>query len=202
VELKTYSSIAEFAETEIIIKKSKFLGYAYPVQNADNAEKHLAEIKAKHKDASHNCYAYIINDGNMRASDDGEPQGTAGVPILSVIKKRGIQKTLIIVTRYYGGIQLGGGGLVSAYSATASEVLEKAGVKVFQESVIAKIHFPYEHEKIVEQIIKKYDISLLRTEYLEIISFEITVEQSKWQEVKNTLARFKIQVESESVCWL
>jgi uncharacterized YigZ family protein len=200
--LKTYNSVSGYAETELIVKHSRFIGRAYPVQNAENAGNHLAEIRAKYKDASHNCFAYFIDEGNMRASDDGEPQGTAGVPILSVLKKRGLQKTLVTVTRYYGGILLGSGGLVSAYSATASEVLDKAGVKVFTESVIAKIRFSYEHEKTVGQIIKKHEISLLRTEYLEVISFEITVEQSKWQEVKNTLARLKIQVESESVCWL
>jgi uncharacterized YigZ family protein len=199
--MKTYSSIARFAETEIVIKKSRFLGYAYPVQNVGNAEKHLVEIRAKNKDASHNCYAYIIEDGNMRVSDDGEPQGLAGTPILSVLKKRSLQKTLVIVTRYFGGVKLGGGGLVSAYSGTASEVLDKAGVKVYQESVIAKIRFSYEHEKIVEQIIKKHEISLLGKEYLEVISFEVTVPQEKWQEVKNTLNRFAVQVENEEVRW-
>jgi putative IMPACT (imprinted ancient) family translation regulator len=113
-----------------------------------------------------------------------------------------LHKTLVIVTRYYGGIQLGGGGLVSAYSATASEVLDKAGVKVFIESIVAKINLAYEQDNTVKQLVKKYEINILGTEYLEVITFKITVEQSKWQEVKNTLARLKIHVENESVCWL
>jgi uncharacterized YigZ family protein len=199
--LKTFSSIAGFAETEIIIKKSRFIGRTYPVQNAKNVEKYLEEIRAKHKDASHNCYAYIIDNGNMRASDDGEPQGTAGVPILSVLKKRNLQKTLVIVTRYYGGIQLGSGGLISAYSATASEVLDKAGVRVFAETVIAKIRFSYEHEKTVEHIIKNCCTEILSKEYLETILFEFAVLSEKWHEMKNTLNRFAVRVENEAVCW-
>ena len=207
--MKTYKSISGFAETELIIKHSRFIGRAYPLKETEctlslcnEAKKYLAEIRAKHKDASHNCYAYIIDDGNMRASDDGEPQGTAGIPILSVLKKRNLKKTLVIVTRYYGGVNLGSGGLVSAYTATASAVLNRAGVKIFNQSIIAKIKFGYEREKIVEQIIKKHEIRLLKTEYLEAIIIEVTAPQEKWQEVKNTLAGFKIQVESESVCWL
>ena len=200
--MKTYNSVSGFTETELIIKRSRFIGRAYHVQDIENVKKYLEEIRAEHKDASHNCYAYIIDEGNMRASDDGEPQGTAGAPILSVLKKRNLQKTLVIVTRYYGGVNLGGGGLVSAYTATASEVLDRAGVKIFSQCIIAKIRFGYEYEKIVRQIIKKHEINLLGTEYLETILFEVTATQEKWQEVKNTLAGFKIQVESEGVYWL
>jgi len=207
--LKTYKSISGFAETELIIKHSRFIGEAYPLKGTEGprslckeAKKYLAETMVKYKDATHYCYAYIIDDGNMRASDDGEPQGTAGAPILSVLKKRNLHKTLVIVTRYYGGVNLGRGGLVSAYTAAASAVLDIAGVKIFDQSIIAKIKFGYELEKIVEQIIKKYEICILGAEYHEAITFEVTAPQEKWQEVKNTLAGFKIQVESERSCWL
>ena len=120
--------IKEFYETEIIIEKSRFIAHAYQVNSIEEATLIINENKKKYWDATHNCLAFVIgkNQEYMRSSDDGEPSGTAGVPILEAIKKAGITNTLVIVTRYFGGIKLGAGGLVRAYSKATSTCLSEA----------------------------------------------------------------------------
>lgn len=123
--LTEYKTVKEFNSDEYIIKRSRFIGYANPVTTIEEANAFIAEIKSKNWDATHNVYAYILREGGIkRYSDDGEPQGTAGVPVLDVLKKEGLVDTCVVVTRYFGGILLGGGGLVRAYSHSA-----KIGVK-------------------------------------------------------------------------
>ncbi|MBQ2604549.1 MAG: YigZ family protein [Acutalibacteraceae bacterium] len=122
-----YITVDQFGYDEFTEKRSRFIGYCKPVKTQDEAVSFINEIKAKHWDAKHNVYAYILSDGQtMRYSDDGEPQGTAGVPVLEVMKKSGVVDAVIVVTRYFGGILLGGGGLVRAYSQAASIALEAA----------------------------------------------------------------------------
>lgn len=113
-------------ETRIIIKKSKFLGIACRIDNEQDAQRVLEKRKKQHYDARHHCFAYVLENGVMRYSDDGEPQGTAGLPMLEVIKKSGFSDVLIISTRYFGGTLLGTGGLVRAYTRSAVETLEAA----------------------------------------------------------------------------
>jgi len=197
--MTSYKSIVKSAETELIIKYSRFIGTACPIEDSEMAERLLEEIRTRYKDASHNCYAYIVDDGHMRFSDDGEPQGLAGTPILSVLKKRGLEKVLVVVTRYFGGVKLGGGGLVSAYSAAASAVLEKAGVKIYTKNVIAKLKFEYEKTKNVDLIIKQNGARLLEAKYLEEVNSLIAIEQEKWQDMKKTIMGFNIGIEDESI---
>lgn len=114
---------------EYIVKRSRFIGYARPVTTVDEANAFIAEIKSKHWDATHNVYAYILRDGGIkRYSDDGEPQGTAGVPVLDVLEKERLTDVCVVVTRYFGGILLGGGGLVRAYSHSAKIAVDSAEV--------------------------------------------------------------------------
>lgn len=114
---------------EYIVKRSRFIGYARPVTTVDEANAFIAEIKSKHWDATHNVYAYILRDGGVkRYSDDGEPQGTAGVPVLDVLEKENLVDVCVVVTRYFGGILLGGGGLVRAYSHSAKIAVDSAEV--------------------------------------------------------------------------
>lgn len=119
-------TIAGSAETTMTIKKSRFIGFACRAQDEQKAQEALSARKKAHYDASHNCYAYIHENGVMRYSDDGEPQGTAGLPMLDVIRKNGLTNVLVVSTRYFGGTLLGSGGLVRAYTSSASEAIAAA----------------------------------------------------------------------------
>lgn len=121
-------TIFEPVQAEIIEKKSRFIGYAAPAHTEEEAQAFLQQIRAKHRDATHNCYAYQVGEHNQyqRSSDDGEPSGTAGRPILEVVKGSGLSDVIVVVTRYFGGTLLGTGGLVRAYSATAQAALASA----------------------------------------------------------------------------
>ena len=113
--MNTYKTVKEFASDELVEKRSRFIGYCKPVTTQDEAIAFINEIKTKHWDARHNVYAYVIKDeGVSRYSDDNEPQGTAGIPVLDAIRKRDITDCVIVVTRYFGGVLLGAGGLVRA----------------------------------------------------------------------------------------
>ena len=126
----SYVTIRDFGEDKFIEKKSEFIGYAKRCESEEEAKAFTTEIKNMHKQARHNCYAYVIgeNMGIQRYSDDGEPQGTAGIPILEVMKKSNITDCAVVVTRYFGGILLGAGGLTRAYTKGASVALKAAGV--------------------------------------------------------------------------
>ncbi|SDC93986.1 uncharacterized protein, YigZ family [Melghirimyces thermohalophilus] len=125
-----YFTVKESAETEIHIQKSRFLTYVAPVETKDEADAFIDHISRRHWDATHNCHAYVLWDGQIaqKSSDDGEPSGTAGRPILEVIRNRQLINTAIVVTRYFGGIKLGAGGLIRAYSRAAATGLDAAGI--------------------------------------------------------------------------
>lgn len=126
-----YRTIDGYGEAEIMINKSRFIGYSFPVNSEEEAIGFIEDIKKKHRDATHNIYAYVIGDESniQRFSDDGEPSGTAGIPALEVIKKENLRNIVIVVTRYFGGIKLGGGGLIRAYTKV-SKIAIDAGVIV------------------------------------------------------------------------
>ena len=127
--MNTYKTVRKLASDELTEKRSRFIGYCRPVKTQDEANAFISEIKTKHWDARHNVYAYVLREGGIeRYSDDGEPQGTAGMPVLEVIRKRGVTDCVIVVTRYFGGVLLGAGGLVRAYSAAAKLGIDAAGV--------------------------------------------------------------------------
>lgn len=132
-----YKTLREPANDSFIVKKSKFIGYGSPAKSEEEALAFLAEIRQKHRDANHNCWAYVIgrNAGIMRYSDDGEPGGTAGLPIMEVVRARGVVDCCVVVTRYFGGVLLGAGGLVRAYSQGAKVALDAAHVIVMEDSV-------------------------------------------------------------------
>jgi len=130
VEEQAYKTIHKAAQDEFTEKRSRFIGYIQPVTTEDEALEFIAKIKKQHWDAKHNVYAYVLRDGQIRRySDDGEPQGTAGIPVLDVLVKGGITDAAVVVTRYFGGILLGGGGLVRAYGHAASLAVEAAGTE-------------------------------------------------------------------------
>ncbi|MCC0636010.1 YigZ family protein [Clostridioides sp. ES-S-0001-02] len=143
--MSNYRTLHEFGTDEITIEKSVFIGYAKPIQSEEEAVEFINEIKKKHKDANHNVWAYTVgqNMNIQRYSDDGEPQGTAGIPTLEVIKKEDLRDVVVVVTRYFGGIKLGAGGLVRAYTKGAKLGLEAGKIisKVMYQEVKVKIDY-------------------------------------------------------------
>ena len=139
--MKSYSTVLLSASDEIIIEKSRFIGHSFHVEDIDQAEAIIKDTKKKYYDATHNCFAYILNEDMsiVKANDDGEPSSTAGVPMLEIMKKSNITNTLIIATRYFGGIKLGASGLIRAYAKTAKIALEANRIvskKVFTKIVL------------------------------------------------------------------
>src|SRR5690625_2152448 len=128
--LQSYYTVKKEGMDEISIQKSRFIGYIRRVESEEAAQQFIQEIKKKHADATHNCSAYMIgeHDQIQKANDDGEPSGTAGVPMLEVLKKQNLKDTAVVVTRYFGGIKLGAGGLIRAYGSSTSQAIKTTGV--------------------------------------------------------------------------
>ena len=168
-------------EGEIEEKKSRFIAHVYPVQSEEQAVSYINEVKKKYWDARHNCYAYVLGEdaGFQRFSDDGEPQGTAGKPILDIIMKSGIYNCLIIVTRYFGGTLLGTGGLIRAYQAASKEGLEHSTVLSVSDGVLAQIDADYNSIGKIQYICSETDIDILKTEYTENVYMEMIVQATK-----------------------
>ena len=142
--MKSYKTLKSEGEDRFVVKKSTFIGYAGPVTTQDEALAFIASVKSKHWDATHNVYAYILSDGNTaRYSDDGEPQGTAGIPVLDVLKKEELTNLVVVATRYFGGIMLGAGGLVRAYSHTAKIAVDAAGIITMCECAVCELVSDY-----------------------------------------------------------
>ncbi len=139
-----YKTVLQEAQDDFVEKRSRFIGYAKPVSTEEAALAFIAEKKSRHWDATHNVYAYVLRAGGvMRYSDDGEPQGTAGIPVLDVLQKSGVTDVVVVATRYFGGILLGGGGLVRAYSHTASIALQAAGIVTMRECLMLEVVCDY-----------------------------------------------------------
>jgi uncharacterized YigZ family protein len=152
--LAPYKTVRAAGESEIVISKSRFLGYCFPVSSEAEAAERLAEIKKRHWDARHVCYAFRLLGGIARSTDDGEPSGTAGAPILNVLTQSGLENVLCAVVRYFGGVLLGTGGLVRAYGKTASEAAASAGTLDYQICQRMRILVSYPSYAVLEPLIK------------------------------------------------
>ena len=142
--MNDYLTLARDSAEEYIVNRSRFIGYAVPVATADHAVDFINEIRARHRDATHNVYAYAVrNPEYSRYSDDGEPQGTAGMPVLDVIRKNGLTDCCVVVTRYFGGILLGAGGLVRAYSHSASLAVQAARIVRMSLCAVLRVSCDY-----------------------------------------------------------
>jgi len=166
--------VFEFTE-----KKSRFIGYLFVVSSEQEARDAIQSIKKKHYDARHNCYAYILKSGALKYSDDGEPQGTAGVPILEVIKRQSVTNCLIVVTRYFGGILLGAGGLLRAYSAAASGVLDEVGVRDVVYWSVLSFSLPYHFIERFKKELNLFDGVELNAEYTDSVNVSVRVLKDK-----------------------
>ncbi|SER41036.1 uncharacterized protein, YigZ family [Gracilibacillus ureilyticus] len=166
---------------EQIIQKSRFIGYVKRVETEEAAQQFIQEIKKKHADATHNCSAYMIgeNDQIQKASDDGEPSGTAGVPILEVIKKRQLKDTAVVVTRYFGGIKLGAGGLIRAYAGTTSLAINTTGVVERKKMNQFLVTVDYTLLGKLENEIRHTEYLLDHIDYLEQVTLQIYVNSGE-----------------------
>ena len=131
------------AESEFVEKRSRFIGHIWPVDSEEDARAFIAQIKKQYYDARHNCWCYLIGENTVRYSDDGEPQGTAGQPMLNVFQREGVTNVVCVVTRYFGGILLGAGGLTRAYGKSARDALAAAGVAAMGRWTAARCTCPY-----------------------------------------------------------
>lgn len=165
---KEYRTVKEFNSDEYIVKRSKFIGYAKPVVSVEEANTFIAEIKAKHWDATHNVYAYILREGGIkRYSDDGEPQGTAGVPCLDVLEKENLVDVCVVVTRYFGGILLGGGGLVRAYSHSAKIGVDSAKIITMAHCLDLAVECDYTFYGKLNDFLSREETVILDTEFTD-----------------------------------
>ena len=177
-----YITIREYGEDSFIEKKSEFIGYAKRVENEEEAKAFVAEIKSKHKQARHNCWAYIIGEnlGIQRC----EPQGTAGIPILEVMKKADITDCAVVVTRYFGGILLGTGGLTRAYTKGASIALKAGGVVEKVEGVNISLHLDYDMIGKVQYFCGQNNWHIEDTEYTDKVIVHILAEVTVADEIE------------------
>ncbi len=164
---------------EIIINKSVFITYLFRVNTADEANNYLSQIRKKHYDATHNCYAYIIgeNQNIQKASDDGEPAKTAGFPMLDVLKKQNLTNILAITTRYFGGILLGAGGLVRAYSNSVSEALKIAEIYEYCDFEKISVEVSYSIYSMIEPMLK--DLSIINTIYTDNVTIFLGINPNE-----------------------
>ncbi|WP_430482664.1 YigZ family protein [Rossellomorea marisflavi] len=178
--LHKYYTVKGPGENEIVIDRSRFIAHVARVETEEAAQAFIADIKKQHWSANHNCSAYMIGENNLiqKANDDGEPSGTAGVPMLEVLKKRDLKDTVVVVTRYFGGIKLGAGGLIRAYGKSTSEGLNATGVVERKLMRIMKTKIDYTWLGKVENEIRSSHYQLKEIHYLDAVEVEVYVEEA------------------------
>ena len=170
-----------FGEDEFIEKKSRFIGRAWPVDTEEEALARIQEMKKQHYDATHNCWAYIIRDGAVRFSDDGEPGGTAGMPMVQVLQREGLFNIVCVVTRYFGGILLGAGGLVRAYTKGAKIAVDGAGKSMKRVWSVLYVPCPYSFYERVKLEVAAFGGIIRKTEFTSEVELEILVAEAQAQ---------------------
>lgn len=200
-----FKTIDNEAEGIITEKKSKFIANIFYVENEKEAEEILKKIKKKYYDARHNCYAYRIKNENgilQKQSDDGEPSGTAGSPMLNILEKKELINVIAIVTRYFGGILLGTGGLVKAYSEALKEALRNAEYAQIEQGYILEIITTYEDINKIEHLLIQNDVAIVNKEYTEKIKLLVEISKEKYEKIvkkipENNLKKVKIEIKEE-----
>lgn len=179
-------TITEIKTNEIIIHKSKFITIITPINSKEEITKILNKVKKEYKDATHYCFAYII-DSEEKCDDNGEPSGTAGLPILKVLKINNLTNVLCLVVRYFGGIKLGAGGLIRAYSTSASEALNKCTIKDIKNGFNITITFPYQNLKQIDHILK--DKKVNKT-FKENITYNFNILEEDFRNIEKSLENY------------
>ena len=183
-----YKTIARRCEASFIEKKSEFIGYLCPVQTEEQAAAFIEEIRAMHRKATHNCYAYILRENKAaRHSDDGEPGGTAGVPIYEVLRKEGLTDVCCVVTRYFGGILLGAGGLVRAYTKGAKDAVEAAQIKCMASAVKLLVTVDYGLYGRLAQIFADFDARIADEQFADNVKITLFIREENAQKLTDKL---------------
>lgn len=183
-----YKTISERCEARFVEKKSEFIGYLSPVKTEEEAIDFINEIRAMHRKATHNCYAYILRENRTaRHSDDGEPSGTAGVPIYEVLHKEELCDVACVVTRYFGGIMLGAGGLVRAYTRGAKDAVDTAKIKVMAEAAKAEITVDYSLYGRLPQIFADFDARTESEDFADTVKVTVFVRWELAEKLKEKL---------------
>ena len=167
------------SEAELVEKRSRFIGQLRPVETEEQARAFLEAVKKEHYDARHNCWCYLLKDGPVRYSDDGEPQGTAGQPMLGVFQKAGVTNLCCVVTRYFGGVLLGAGGLVRAYTQAAKLALDAAGISVVRRWVEVEVACPYNLFERVKNEAAAQDGVLGEVAYTDRVAVRVLLPEEK-----------------------
>lgn len=199
---KEISTINKDTKASIEEKKSKFIAGIYKIKSKMDAEEKIIEIKKKYYDAKHNCFAFIVIDNGkkiIKVSDDGEPSGTAGLPILSVLEKNNLTNILVVVTRYFGGILLGTGGLVRAYTNATQEVLKNTTIIQEEDGRKIQVEIDYSNNSDFKYYCEKNDIKVDNIEYNESILYTLEISEEQMKNLKsdiesnNNVLPFKIK---------
>ncbi len=201
-----YKTIEKESCDEFIEKKSRFIGYIKPVTTKEEAVEYINSIKSKHWDATHNVYAYVLRDGQTRRySDDGEPQGTAGIPVLDVLIKENVVDCVVVATRYFGGILLGGGGLVRAYSHTAKIAVDAGGVITMRLCALMNVKCDYNFYGRLNSLIPEFGGVIDDTVFEEDVKIKFhlpadIVDEFNSKLIDSSLGKFKAEKTGEIFC--
>lgn len=195
-----FCTILESVTAEVVEKKSRFICNAFHVESVDEAERILTDLRKKFHDARHNCFAYRIADGDIsRSSDDGEPSGTAGMPILNILIGRNLSNILVVVTRYFGGILLGTGGLVRAYSLAATEALDNSNIVEEEIGLEASFVVEYKNVDEVKYQMKNRGISICDLKYGELVTVVVQGREEDILLIKNEKLSDRIMLENVNI---
>lgn len=178
--LDTYFTVKQFGSDQFTIQKSRFIGYVKRVETEEAAHEFILEIKKKHYDATHNCSAYLIGEQDQiqKANDDGEPSGTAGLPILEVLKKQHLKDTVVVITRYFGGIKLGAGGLIRAYGNATTQAIRTTGIvkRILTQGISITVEYPMLGK--IENDIRNSEHILDSIDYQEKVELLVYVQRT------------------------
>ena len=186
----SYNVIKKSGESEIVVTKSRFIGNLVSVSSASEAEEYISSIRKKYNDARHNCWAYIVMDGDMiinKCSDDGEPSGTAGRPILSIMEGAGLVNAVCTVTRYFGGVLLGTGGLVRAYSDAASQALDAADISPIKRGRYVTFVCDYPDEGGIRRLLESEDFTITDSAYTDKVTITVLGPEEKAEMLMNRI---------------
>lgn len=192
-----FKTIAEYATSEVVEKKSRFIANMFYVESLEEAEEKIKQIKKKYYDARHNCFAFNIynESGNIaRFSDDGEPSGTAGAPMLAILNAQNLSNVLVVVTRYFGGVLLGTGGLVRAYSEATKQAIENTNIIEKDYGLICNYTVLYEDLEKIKYYFKQENIKIVDFDYAENVEISVEITEKKYQKILDNIENLNFKI--------